>query len=264
MDARGTIARSAQIVQRTGRFYAPSIAHFRGGQAGEILVKVFNDTLQSAPVEFEWTIESAGKRLAGEKQTLKIVPGTGQENTLRWTPPNVTKRQDATLILRVSQNGKVGFEDQKDVSDFSGFENAPQVLAAQNIALQNETGKPLLVWDRSGKLAPWLQARGMAFQSVANLDELKNKNGLLLIGPNTLTAEEAFGTGVLAFATRGNRAIVLEQKIPLSGRRPAATDTRDQCQRQFRVSRPRWAHRFSPVWKAAICRIGALPGPTFR
>lgn len=135
---------------------------------------------------------------------------------LRWTPPAVAKRQDATLILRVSQGGKVGFEDSKEVAIFPALNVTPQVLAAQKIALQDEA-RSLLVWDRSDKLAPWLQARGMKFQSVANLDELKNRSGLLLIGPNSLTAEEAFGTGVLAFATRGNRVIVLEQQIPLAG-----------------------------------------------
>jgi len=182
--------------KRSHRFYA--------GRQSSILVKVFNDTFSDKPVSFQWAIEAEGNRFAGNTERLSIEPGTGKERTLRFQAPKTAKRLDAELVLRVSQEGKVGFEDRKPVAIL------PPVEKIQ------ARGRPI-VYDRSGKLAAFLQRCGLNCEAIETLAQLKGRTGLLLVGPNTLTAEEAYSTAILGFAAQGGRAIVLEQDVPLAG-----------------------------------------------
>lgn len=182
--------------KRAHRLYA--------GQPNEILVKVFNDTFKADPVVFEWAVEAGGKRLAAATEHLTIEPGTGQERTLAVKPPAATARVDAQLVVRVSQGGKLGFEDRKPVTIL------PPVAKVA-------VAEPPLVFDRSGGLLPFLARRGLKPVRVDGIEQLKDKTGLLLVGPDTLTAEEAYGTALLGFAARGGRVVVLEQKTPLAG-----------------------------------------------
>ncbi len=173
------------------------------GRENAILVKVLNDTFRPDPVAFEWAVEAEGKRLAGATDHLTIEPGTGLERTLRVQTPASAERLDAELVLRVSQGGTLGFEDRKPIAIL------PPVRAVAG-------GQPL-VFDRSGILIRFLSRRAAKCEKVADLAALKDKTGLLLVGPDTLSAEEAYSTAILGFAARGGRAIVLEQEVQLAG-----------------------------------------------
>jgi hypothetical protein len=170
-----------------------------------------NDTFSDKPVTFEWTYTLGGKRIAGERKELKITPGYGAEQTLAITPPAVTERVDGTLTLKVSQEGAPDYVDERLVPTL------PQVTSL-------ETDAPLLVFDRSDRVAPFLKAAGAKFETIAELAALEKgkKSGLLIVGPDTLTPDEAFGSDLLKFAARGNQVVCLEQNHPPAGANLAA------------------------------------------
>jgi len=173
-----------------------------GGRQTQVLVKVMNDTLSDAPVTFEWTYDLGGKRIAGEKHTLSIKPGFGQEQTLAITPPVVTERREGTLTLKATQPGAQDYVDARSVPAM------PEVKGLKAKA-------PVLLLDRSGRLDGFLSDAGV--QRIASLAEAQGRRGLLLIGPDTLTADEAGGQDLLTFATQGGSVVVLEQENPVGG-----------------------------------------------
>ncbi|MGQ9732209.1 MAG: glycosyl hydrolase 2 galactose-binding domain-containing protein, partial [Candidatus Zipacnadales bacterium] len=175
-----------------------------GGKPNAILVKVMNDTLSSAPVTFEWWYTLNGHRIAGNLVRLNIEPGFGVEQTLSITPPLVTKRQEGLLVLKASQEGAPDYIDERSVPVLPTVESLPSKAA-------------VIVLDRSGALLDFFEKLGAKYESIASLAELKGRSGFLLIGPDTLTAEEAFGQDLLTFAAQGGRVIVLEQEIPAAG-----------------------------------------------
>ena len=174
------------------------------GRENKLLFKILNDTLSAEPVTFEWAYAAGGKRIAGEKATLQIEPGFGKEHTVVIRAPQTPKRLDGTLTLTVSQKGAEDYVDERPV---------PVLPAVASL----KAGAPIYVLDRKGALAKFLTATGTAFQKVDDLAALKGKKGLLLIGHDALTPEEAFGTGLLAFAAGGGRVVCLEQENPPAG-----------------------------------------------
>ncbi len=175
-----------------------------GGQANALLFKVMNDTFSEAPVTFEWAYSIDGQRIAGESVSMQIEPGFGQEHTLRITPPATDRRLEGELSLRVSQDGADTYEETRAVPVLP-------VVESLNVEV------PVTVFDRSGTLGPWLQAKGVAFTEVKSLSELPAGDGLVLIGPDSLRENEAYGTDLLQAASRGQRVIVLEQETPAGG-----------------------------------------------
>ncbi len=186
------------------------------GKSNAIAVKVFNDTLSSSPVTFVWSVSAGGRKIGGGSETLPLEAGTAREKSLLFTAPDVSTHTEAILTLRVSQNGKLGFEDTKPISILPVLPPLP--LSHLPLAgAKNRNAVPLLLLDRSGRAAAFLKARGRTFTPLFSLDDLKTKSGLLLIGPDTLTSDEAVSSQLLAFAARGGKVIALEQKNPLSG-----------------------------------------------
>jgi len=187
-----------------------------GGRSSRLHFKVMNDTLSKAPVTFEWAYEMGGKRIAGDKATLGIEPGFGKEQWLTIAPPAVDRRTAGALKLKVSQPGAPDFVDSLPV---------PVMPAVKRLS----ASAPLVVYDKSGNVAKFLAAAGAKAEAVASLDALKGKAGLLIVGPDSLTAKEAFGADLLKFAIRGNQVIVLEQEVPVAGSNlsaPIRTTTR--------------------------------------
>ena len=174
------------------------------GSANEILVKVMNDTLSGAPVTFEWSYEAGGKRVAGDTVDLEIEPGFGVEQTLTIDAPATAKRLDGTLTLKATQEGAPDYIDARSV---------PVLPVVEKVSPK----APVVLLDRSGEVADFLNSAGVAFEELAALSEAEGKTGILLVGPDTLTADEAFGQDILRFAAQGGRAIVLEQGIPVAG-----------------------------------------------
>ena len=187
-----------------------------GGRPNRLHVKVMNDTLSKAPVTFQWAYEVGGKRAAGDKATLNIEPGFGEEQWLTIAPPTVARRTEGALKLKVSQPGAPDFADSLPV---------PVMPAVTRL----RASVPLTVYDKSGTVAKFLAAAGAKAEAVPSLAALKGKAGLLIVGPDTLTAKEAFGADLLKFAIRGNQVVVLEQEVPVAGANlsaPLRTTTR--------------------------------------
>jgi glycosyl hydrolase family 2 len=174
------------------------------GRRNELLVKVMNDSFSAEPVTFEWSYEIAGKKIAGERVALKIEPGFGAERTLVINAPDTQRRVEGVLKLRATQVGSPGYKEDRMV---------PVLPGVQSLPLKGET----LVLDRSGKLEAFLKQTGATFASLDKLSDAVGRNGLLLVGPDTLTPQEAMGTDLLKFCSAGNPAIVLEQTEQVSG-----------------------------------------------
>ena len=174
------------------------------GRENPLLVKVMNDTLRREPVTFEWACEIGGRTVASSKQALRIEPGFGEEQTIVIPAPRTDKRLDGKLILRARQDGAEAYVDER-----------PIAVLPTGRALKATAAVHVL--DRKGALAAFLRKRGTTFARVDSLRDVKGKRGVLLIGPGSLTPEEAFGPALLGFAVAGGRVICLEQEHPLSG-----------------------------------------------
>ncbi len=174
------------------------------GRENELLVKVMNDTLSAEPVTFEWAYEAGGKAVASEKVAMKIEPGFGAEHTLAIRAPKTPERLEGTLRVKLSQPGGASYEDAMDVPVLPTGGKVP--VAAT-----------VYVLDRKGAVTAHLKARGVPFEPVDDLAALKGRKGVLVIGHDTLTPSEAFGTELLGFAVRGGRVICLEQAHPPAG-----------------------------------------------
>ncbi|MGD8240751.1 MAG: glycoside hydrolase family 2 TIM barrel-domain containing protein, partial [Armatimonadota bacterium] len=175
-----------------------------GGNESELLCKVMNDTLSDAPVTFEWQYEVKGKRIAGGTTDLEIEPGFGVEQTLAIAPPTTTARRDGVLTLKATQPGAPDYVDERSV---------PVLPVVRAIKVRT----PITILDRSGKLERFLTGVGAQFEKVEQLADAAGNTGVLIIGPDTLTPDEAFGQDILAFAAQGGRVIVLEQDVPAAG-----------------------------------------------
>jgi hypothetical protein len=175
-----------------------------GGQSNELLFKVMNDTWSAEPLTFAWSYSVDGREIAGEQRVLNIEPGFGQEATLRIDAPPVSERVEGVLRLSVRQAGAAEYRDERSIP----------VLPA--VELPNAAGATF-VYDRSGKVADYLTKASQPFVAVESLDAVRAKTGLLIVGPETLSVEEAFGPGLLSFAVRGGRVICLEQQYPPAG-----------------------------------------------
>jgi beta-galactosidase len=188
--------------QQTSRLYA--------GQKNRLLFKVMNDTLSREPVTFEWNYEIADPRkgeyveVAARKRTLNITPGEGLEQWIEIAPDPCTARVDGRLTLTASQAGAETYVDERIV---------PVLPPVASLSVKS----PVYVFDRHGDLATYLESRNVEPRTVAGLDELDGKKGLLVVGPDTLTPAEAFGPNLLKFAARGGRVVCLEQETPPAG-----------------------------------------------
>ena len=177
------------------------------GQKNELLFKVMNDTLKDEPVVFEWTYEAGGEKVAEGRDRTRIECGHGKEYTLTVDAPATDERLEGTLTLKVSQ------PDAEDTEDYVDTHSIPVLPSVDSLDI--EAG--VFLMDPSGKVARFLDSVGTRFSEIDGLSDLEGKTGLLIVGPNALSADEAFGRGILKFAARGGRAVVLEQQNPVTG-----------------------------------------------
>ncbi len=182
--------------RQTSRLYA--------GQDNTILFKVMNDTLSKDPVHVEWTYEAGGKTVTKGSADMHIQPGFGEERPISIRAPQTDVRLDGTLTLKATQPGAPDYVDVRPVPVLP-------VVSALKVDV------PVAVLDRSGKLADFLTKVGLKFDLIAKLDDVKGRQGLLLVGPDTFSAQEALGRDLLTFAAQGGRAVVLEQDVPAAG-----------------------------------------------
>ena len=182
--------------RQTSRLYA--------GADNKLLFKVMNDTFSKEPVTFEWTYQAADGTSQKGSDKVQIEPGFGREETITIRAPKADVRLEGTLTLKATQPGAPDYVDVRSV---------PVLPVVGALKVEGT----VTVLDRSGGLADFLQKVGLQFQRIEKLTDAKGRTGLLLIGPDTLTAQEALGRDLLTFAAQGGRAIVLEQDVPAAG-----------------------------------------------
>ncbi len=175
-----------------------------GGRQNRIHVKIMNDTFSPDPITFQWWYTTRGSVMAAGKETITAEPGFGIEKTITLKPPATQRRLEGTFSVKALHPKAAPFIDERTV---------PIVPVVTSITARG----PITVLDRSGSAAAFLKRTGTAFETIDSLRAAAGKKGLLLIGADTLTVEEAFGTELLAFAARGGAVIVLEQEHPVSG-----------------------------------------------
>ncbi len=182
--------------RQTSRLYA--------GKDNTILFKVMNDTLSGEPVHVDWTYEAGGKTVTKGAADMHIQPGFGEERPIAIRAPQTDVRLDGTLTLKATQPGAPDYVDVRSV---------PVLPVVSTLTAD----VPVTVLDRSGKLADFLTKTGLKFDRIEKLDDVKGRQGLLLVGPDTLNAQEALGRDLLTFAAQGGRVVVLEQDVPAAG-----------------------------------------------
>lgn len=179
-------------------------ARLFAGRRNELLVKVMNDTLSHAPVTLTWSYAINGRTVAGDSIEMDIEPGFGKEHTIAIDAPKTAKRLEGLLTLTARQGGAEDYVDQRVVPVLPGVTSL-------------QTNVTVHVLDRRGELAQFLQKAGLTFRRIESLDQLEGASGLLLIGRDTLSPDEAFGTKLLGFAAPGGKVLVLEQENAPAG-----------------------------------------------
>ncbi len=197
-DAQKTFSPLAIIPRKqTSRLFA--------GRGNALSFKVMNDTLSDAPVTFRWTYTVGDRQIGPAEETLQIKPGHGREVELQIGAPQTDRRLEGVLELIAEQTGAKTYVDRRDL---------PLLPAVAKIDLN----VPVYVLRPDARLRQFLGQSEIRFKAIDDLDPLKGKSdGLLLVGADALTAQEAYGTGLLAFAASGGRVVCLEQEYPPAG-----------------------------------------------
>jgi beta-galactosidase len=190
---------------------------FGSGQKIKRTFGIFNDTQYNAPLTFTRTLLLNNKVAWTKKSQHKIAPGTSEKFDETIPLPNVTKRSEAQLIVKLEAEGKEIFRDSKAVSILAGNVGAqsiapglkPIVNRAQPVA-----GR-IALFDPSNKIAPFLKAQRVQFTALNSLENLPQNIKVLIVGPDALSVEESTSSRLAAFASTGKTVLVLEQKNPL-------------------------------------------------
>lgn len=173
------------------------------GSRGELLFKACNDTWSREPLEITWTWSVAGRIAARGNERLEVEPGHAREFTVVIDAPETDTRLDGTLSLESRQGAKI-YRDERLV---------PVLPRVATLAAD----VPVTLLDRSGRIGPFLDAAGVAYTTIKAPDELRGRQGVAVVGPDSLTPAEALGNDLLLFAMQGGRVLVLEQESPVSG-----------------------------------------------
>ncbi len=194
---------------------------FGSGQKVRRTFGIFNDTRFDDPISFIWTLNVAGKKVAGKTTVHKIAPGRDEKFDVEIDMPKVGKRQEGELVLTLAVEGKEVFKSVKPVSVLN---NDPRQAKPAGLAALK--GTDLLVFDPQGAVVAFLTERGLPFTKVASLDKVPATGKVLVIGKDALTPAQSASSALAALASGGRRALVLEQKSPLRYQAfPAAMQT---------------------------------------
>jgi len=178
---------------------------FAGGSRVPRTLMVRNDTRLPDPIELEWTLAVAGKRVAGERQALAVPPGHGKVVEITLPIPKARERTAGTFALTCRRGGETVW------------------TRAQALAIIDPDAAPkpdaragdLVAWDPDGAAVSRLKARGVPFTSVDGPDDLPDAFRCLLIGKDALTPRLATDARWHALAAEGKRLLVLDQAHPL-------------------------------------------------
>ena len=181
---------------------------FEGGSNVKRTMRVFNNSRFSDPISFTWTLDVAGKKVAGDTKEFKVPAGESQEFELALPLPKVASRTEGELTLSLTQRGAAVFKDTKAVSLLNTGGKATGTTAKL-------AASTLFVYDPQGSVSPFLAAHGIAFTPMQSLSSLPSQHSVLIVGKDALNPAESTSNRLSVFAANGSRVIVLEQKNPL-------------------------------------------------
>ena len=176
---------------------------FDGGSTVKRTMKVFNNSHYNDPISLTWSLDIAGKKVAGETKEFNVPAGEAQEFEVALPLPKVTARAEGTWTLSLTQRGATVYNDTKAVSVLNG-----------DATLSTPKLNPY-VYDPQGAVSAYFTAHKIPFTPLRDLESLPTRPSVLIIGKDALSAAESTSTRLAAFASTGSRVIVMEQKFPL-------------------------------------------------
>jgi len=189
---------------------------FGSGQAVKRTFGIFNDTRDARPVEFTWTLNVGGKTVATKTTTHPVEPGSNQKFDALIEMPRVSQRAEGEMVLELKRDGQVEFRDVKAVSVLPAISlPKPRPASQTRKAPAPPTGGGVAVYDPKGSVVPFLKASGIAHKPLNSLAAIPTGTRVLLIGSDALDESTSTSSALAAFASAGNRVIVLDQKHPL-------------------------------------------------
>jgi len=193
---------------------------FFGGDRIERTVTMYNDTLFPGNFKLQWELKGPQGTLASGTRNSHIKPAELARFKISVPLPQVEKRTDATLTIRVLEAGKTRFEDEHKWSIFPRTQ------------LHAPPGVNFAVFDPKGTLEPVLRRAGLKFAQVRSLEHIPLDIDVLLIAPQAFEPsppKRVVGNtgGLLKFVAQGRKAIVLEQQVYPQGQVPATLSDYD-------------------------------------
>ncbi len=179
---------------------------FAPGQVVPREFRVYNDLPDTSPITATWTLELDGKTIATDSKDFTVAPGTFEPWNVELTmPASAAARAEGRLTLTASRAGEEVFTHDLPVTLLP----EPQPAAAP-------IDGDLIVWDPSGETLARLRASGYEnLREVKSLDQIPDQFGLLVVGRNALSPEDATNRRWVALAATGNKILFFEQEHPL-------------------------------------------------
>ncbi len=177
---------------------------FGSGEKIDRLYRLFNDTAETGPLTMTWKLALEGKDPVSGQVEKTVQPGEFADIPFAFAVPKVDNLVTGQFLVTVTdQEGEEVFASTRDV----------RVHPKSQIEL---AGQPRIVlWSKDPKVAQRLQANGLTGQSINSLDEVPEDFDLLIVGPDTVSKEEATDPAWIRLAAGGKKILVLEQEHPL-------------------------------------------------
>ncbi len=167
-------------------------------------LKIFNDTLDPAPIGFRWSLNFDGKEVCGASSTHTIEPGFNKDLAIELKLPSATRRLDGDMTFVLTRNGKEVFREATPVS----------VLPDQ--AAVDPGRRSVMLYDPKNNIGAQVRKLIENVKTINALASVGNAPDVLIIGPYALP--EGGGPDfkkLEKFALAGGRILVLEQEKPI-------------------------------------------------
>ncbi len=183
---------------------------FAGSQMSKT-IRIFNDDKQDDDLTFQWQLIFDGRIIEKGQKTYKVKAGEYTEDILKVNLPQIQKRMDGKLILRLlsgNSGNRVVFEDEKTVSVL------PEI---NKVNFKNLNSNNLFVYDIDGKIKKALSSFGQDFSILKDLNSIPETLDVLIIGSNSINKEnrKIISKKVKSLLKEGKKIVIFEQEIPL-------------------------------------------------
>ncbi|MCM8767533.1 MAG: hypothetical protein NC921_01960 [Candidatus Omnitrophica bacterium] len=181
---------------------------FFSGSELKKTIRIFNDDKQDDNLLFQWQLLINERIYEKGQKTYKVKAGEYVEDKLEIQLPNLTKRTDGQLILKLLSNNNLVFQDEKNISIF------PRI---SKVNFKNLNPNNLFVYDIDGKIKDALKLIGQNFSVLENINFIPQKLEYLIIGSNSINKEnrKIISEKIKTLLKEGKKIVVFEQETPL-------------------------------------------------